>query len=350
MSTDLMSRESSASVSLVAPEVLRHVVDVHCHPTDSEISPNTMDKLPITICAMATRMEDQRLVRDLATAYPSKVMPCFGYHPWFTHWIALKPVHSKEEHYRGIFANSEQNAEEFSRLLPLLPDPIPLEDVISDLRRNLQKFPNAMLGEVGLDRISRVPYDYFAAPRELTPFVIPFEHQLAVLEAQMELAVKLGRHISMHSVKAQKATCDLLQQMQRKYGEQWNRVSLDLHSCGFSPQMWKDVEGRHVNVFLSLSTAINSRSPNHRALLAACSPSRILAESDFHQIDQCAQRAWDMVVTIAEVKGWQVETTWEEDLDENHWGVVRHLEENWKTFQKGNHATAPKKSRGRKGV
>src|SRR6266478_6487042 len=35
---------------------LRHIVDVHCHPTDAPvISHETMQNLDITICAMATR-------------------------------------------------------------------------------------------------------------------------------------------------------------------------------------------------------------------------------------------------------------------------------------------------------
>lgn len=59
-------------------EILRHVVDVHCHPTDSPIPTEYMESLPITICAMSTRPSDQDLVRDLATAYPEKVIPSFG--------------------------------------------------------------------------------------------------------------------------------------------------------------------------------------------------------------------------------------------------------------------------------
>jgi hypothetical protein len=64
--------------TLPPPSVLRHVVDVHCHPTDSEIPVKIMDNLPIALCAMSTLQADQGLVRDLATAFPAKVVPCFG--------------------------------------------------------------------------------------------------------------------------------------------------------------------------------------------------------------------------------------------------------------------------------
>ncbi|KAH7923253.1 Metallo-dependent hydrolase [Leucogyrophana mollusca] len=345
---DARSQSLSGLPELGSPAVLRHVVDVHCHPTDSEISQLSMDRLPITICAMATRQADQGLVRDLAAAHPDKVIPCFGYHPWFTHWISLAYVSSKRQHYEELFPNWRENVDAFERLLPLLPSPIPLEDIILDLRQNLEAFPKAMLGEVGLDRVSRVPFDYFSSPRELTPFYVPFEHQLAVLEAQIELAIELGRNISVHSVKAQKATVDLLGRLHLKHGDRWRRLSLDLHSCAFSPQMWMDVERRHPNAFLSLSTAINSRSENHRALIAACSPHRILIESDFHCVDECTERTWAMLLTVAEIKGWEVETTWRDDLEEHQWGAVRRLEHNWRVFEKGNHIIPGTQKKGRR--
>lgn len=62
----------------VPREVLAHVVDVHCHPTDSPCPDEVMHSLAVRVCAMATRASDQPLVRDLAAAYPDKVIPCFG--------------------------------------------------------------------------------------------------------------------------------------------------------------------------------------------------------------------------------------------------------------------------------
>lgn len=103
-----------------------------------------------------------------------------------------------------------------------------------------------MLGEVGLDRIFRVPIQYHVPPdqkRELTPFTIPLEHQLTVLKAQLMIAVELGRNVSMHSVKAQQATVSLLDEVRMEVGEEkWMRVSVDMHSCGLSPETWRDLE------------------------------------------------------------------------------------------------------------
>jgi Tat protein secretion system quality control protein TatD with DNase activity len=110
-------------------------------------------------------------------------------------------------------------------------------------------FPSALLGEVGFDRASRIPKAYPSSPVVLTPFVTPLQHQLAVLEAQLDLAVELGRSVSLHSVKAQMATKDLIERMKKRWGEKWEAISVDLHSCGLSAQMWKDIQVRFLIIF-----------------------------------------------------------------------------------------------------
>lgn len=126
-------------------------------------------------------------------------------------------------------------------------------------------------------------------------------------------------------------------------------ISVDMHSCGLSPQTWRDVEKKHDNVFLSLSTVINHNHGSLRALIAACSANRILAESDYNDIDMCMPQTWDMIQIIAEVKGWPVETEWaEEGIDEEKWGVVRRLEKNWFRFKNGHHPMRQKKKRNKR--
>ena len=53
-----------------------------------------------------------------------------------------------------------------------------------------------------------------------------------------------------------------------------------------------------------------------------------------------------MIQTIAEVKGWGVESVWQENADApDSWGVVRRLEHNWMVFQKGGHKPIRKKDK-----
>lgn len=88
----------------------------------------------------------------------------------------------------------------------------------------------------------------------------------------------------------------------------------------------------HQNAYMSLSIAINGRSPALKRLIAAVSPTRLLVESDIHDVLQCTDLTWQMVCTIASVRGWDVEEKWAEDSEKEEWGVVRRLEENWIAF------------------
>lgn len=90
-----------------------------------------------------------------------------------------------------------------------------------------------------------------------------------------------------------------------------------------------------------MSTAINARSPAHRALAAACAPDRLLVESDFPDVRGSAPYTWNMLQTVADVKGWRIEDAWDDSYaaaPEAEWGAVRRLEENWKLFERGGHA------------
>jgi Tat protein secretion system quality control protein TatD with DNase activity len=171
-----------------------------------------------------------------------------GYHPWFTHTISLNPNISKEDHYRSLFLDPSSPDPSASALLetllPSLPTPTPLSSILDTLRNMLASHPNALLGEIGLDRSFRIAHDYHASPRVLTPFTIPMSHQLPILEAQLDIAVELGRCISMHSVKCHAMTMELLSRMNTKWGDKWRAVSVDIHSCSFSAQMWTDMEVR----------------------------------------------------------------------------------------------------------
>jgi Tat protein secretion system quality control protein TatD with DNase activity len=56
--------------------------------------------------------------------------------------------------------------------------------------------------------------------------------QLSVLEAQIDLAVELGRNVSLHSVKCPLATVDLLNKLKRKHGQRWENIrSIQVVPC-----------------------------------------------------------------------------------------------------------------------
>jgi Tat protein secretion system quality control protein TatD with DNase activity len=177
---------------------------------------------------------------------------------------------AKEAHYRNLFlpagskdADKPAHVDAFERVLPGLPHPFHLPHLLADLRGNLDEFlsahdaapaarPKPMLGEVGLDRVFRVPFSAYReteppAPEEgprLTPFFVPIAHQQAILEAQLTLAIELGVNVSLHSVKASAQTQDVLARMLREHGARFDAISVDMHSAGVSVATWKDIEVR----------------------------------------------------------------------------------------------------------
>lgn len=85
--------EKSSSLDSVDPSVLAHIVDVHCHPVETPYDDQTMDDLPIHICAMATTALDQQKVATLTKKWPDKVTPAFGtYH----HRSTLVPLSAQQ--------------------------------------------------------------------------------------------------------------------------------------------------------------------------------------------------------------------------------------------------------------
>jgi hypothetical protein len=108
------------------------------------------------------------------------------------------------------------------------------------------------------------------------------------------------------------------------------------------------LQKKYCNVFISPSAIHNTRSENHKKLIEAVSPKRLLIESDYNAMSELTPQTVEMLKAVSEIKGWPIEQEWidDEDLDgadgrskipENEWGAVRRLEANWKAFLKGGH-------------
>ncbi|KAK2807850.1 hypothetical protein FQN50_005239 [Emmonsiellopsis sp. PD_5] len=194
---------------------------------------------------MATRAQDQELVAQVASQYgvdedPSnpqnspkrRVVPCFGWHPWFSHQI-IDDIESekhngatlsKEEHYKSVLSPTVKD----EKLLHHLPEPFPLSKLISDTKARLEQYPHALVGEIGLDRAFRIPNAWFPHEienrdvsltpgsregRSLSPYRVMLPHQKAILRAQLQLAGEMQRPVSIHSVQAHGAIFEVLQEL-----------------------------------------------------------------------------------------------------------------------------------------
>ncbi|SJX64942.1 related to Cut9 interacting protein scn1 [Sporisorium reilianum f. sp. reilianum] len=287
-------------------------VDSHCHPTDdpAAYASSDLDELSSRIgntrvgklVCMSTNARDQSMVAELATRHPDRVIPCFGWHPWFAHQISLSdPAPSKEKHYHDLFSITDSSPgernpakEELEAIWDQLPDPVSLNNVCQGIRDNFDRFPNALLGEVGIDRAFRIPrrawnYDPHrsepetAAPK-LTKLKTPQSHQLSVLRAQIDVALEYRRNISLHSVQAAGLTVDLLSSLRNTDTSRFGAVRVALHSCTLDNNVVRSIAKKHANVYVGFSSTINRKQMVARECLASVDRSRALMESDYHTV------------------------------------------------------------------
>lgn len=232
------------------------VYDAHCHPTDTVAS---LDSIPhmkaAALTVMSTRSQDQALVAEAASegGLPSRsalkslddkdrrrIIPSFGWHPWFSHQLyddslpqdeqTYQPPRdecdkqaSKLAHYAAVLQPSPKKEDQ--AFLDSLPDPKPLSLFIDVTRVRLEKHPLALVGEIGVDKVFRLPQafdektesarDESLTPggrdgRLLSPQHVQMSHQVAVLTAQLRLAGELGRAVSVHGVQAHGVLHDAL--------------------------------------------------------------------------------------------------------------------------------------------
>lgn len=218
------------------------VYDAHCHPTDTMSSiPSISDTMRARILTvMATRSQDQELVADLAkshairsrhaltdaSATQQRVIPSFGWHPWFSHQIyddsvsgdgftfdPTSPDHKSQKrvHYNAVLLPSPESKQD-DVYIDDLPDPRPLSELITQTRAYLDAHPYALVGEIGLDKAFRLPGHEPPADDEttpgrrngqrLSPYRVNMEHQKRVFIAQLNLAGEMGRAVSVHGVQA----------------------------------------------------------------------------------------------------------------------------------------------------
>lgn len=340
------------------------------------------------LVVMSTRAQDQDLVFQLAKEYPvngkddvskssksgqGHTVPSFGWHPWFAHQMYDdrdgSTIPGNREHYKKVLTPEPKN--EDNEFLDSLPEPRSLKQFLSQTEERLLQFPLALVGEIGLDRSFRIPVaphhppgdtsqktggeteeDYTPGSREgrsLTPFHVKMDHQKLVLKAQLELAGKHRRAVSVHSVATHGIVFDTLQSLwkgheklsksalkkQRKDAENEARadgVSADtsktdanttsavsplpyppricLHSYSGPPESLTQFLNPRVpaTIYFSFSQLVNFGSHNSEKaveVIRQMPEDRVLIESDLH----CAGQTMDdllenIFVRVCKIKEW----------------------------------------------
>jgi Tat protein secretion system quality control protein TatD with DNase activity len=321
--------------------------DAHCHPTDTMSSIDDLSSLRTAgLCIMATRRHDQALVDQTAERFHEKVVPCFGFHPWFVHSIyddrGGAPCPDRSEHYCRVIKPSPDDA-----FLATLPDPVPLSAHLDSISCNLEKYPLAMVGEVGLDKSFRIPDKN--QPREdsnrsrLSKYKTDLFHQSILLKAQLELAGKYQRACSIHGVQAHGLLFDEISALwkghelpskssvkkqaseARKNGPDHQSLTITRDiltgkSQPFPPRIClhsysgtRESVSTWINpripakVFFSFSQVINGRYDRWAEVVASIPEDSILIESDYHDCRLIDNSLEEAMKFVRQVRGWGLE-------------------------------------------
>ena len=356
------------------------VFDAHCHPTDTV---NSLDNIAgmktRALTIMATRGQDQTLVAHFAdnlaitddaipalesTSDKSRgyIVPAFGWHPWFSHHIFVDDKHgipSKLNHYRMAISPSLENDD----FIASLPDPRPLSALLDQTRSYLERYPYAIVGEVGLDRAFRIPGNeradngYAKDPaltpggregRRLSPYRVDIQHQRKILKAQLNIAGEMQRAVSVHGVAAHGVVFETLEETWRGHERrnlsrrERKRVayvdaahpveekSVTNQECSntaepkpFPPRVClhsfsgpADTLRRYLHpsvpaiMFFSFSSLVNFSPASSKAVAAiqAVPDDKVLAESDLHAAgEKMDDLLEDVIRKICQIKGWTLE-------------------------------------------
>jgi Tat protein secretion system quality control protein TatD with DNase activity len=391
------------------------VFDAHCHPTDTMDSiasiPNMHAKV---LTVMATREQDQDLVQQVAETIgldsqapydaqwdtESKIIPCFGWHPWFSHQMFDQADYDDEKHYADdIRALTEkQKIQHYqSVLVPKsddkdfllsLPDPKPFSHFLSQTRARLEKYPLALIGEVGLDKAFRIPEAWLPDQkgkrddnltpggregRRLSPYRVSMDHQKKLLHAQLNLAGETNRAVSVHGVQVhgilqqfltelwkghERKVLSKREQKREKAAQAINADTPDpesgqhdtsspklfppricLHSFSGPLESAKQYLDPKIpaQIFFSFSEVINFDRPSSKAeeVIKMLPENMILVESDLHTAgERMDGYLEDIVRRICGIKGWGLEEG------------VRVLGRNWRKFAFGEQGTEEKEGHG----
>ncbi|KAK4130792.1 Metallo-dependent hydrolase [Trichocladium antarcticum] len=225
--------------------------DAHCHPTDTMSSiASIRDMRARALTVMATRGQDQDLVASVAGKHgiadgaaldapagpaSGKIVPAFGWHPWFSYQLyddtadagdstydpaAPAAAAQKAKHYGAVLSPAPD-----ADFIAASPDPLPLSAFIAETRRRVLDAGTALIGEVGVDKAFRLPWPWNPAEhsgrdggltpggregRTLSPYHVKMPHQVQILKAQLRLAGELGVAVSVHGVQAHGVLFDAL--------------------------------------------------------------------------------------------------------------------------------------------
>ena len=254
------------------------LVDAHCHvSTVVNVEKRSCQRYDdgIERCIMSTNPYDWEAVKQISTA---ATHICFGVHPWYCHLFSVGDRGSKKLHYKSVLQCKDDT--QLKMILDVLPEPLDLEVYVQEEWNGSIR----CVGEIGLDKLFRLPEDGFfnSSRATLSNIRVQMSHQKAVFERMIDLAVEKGLPVSIHAVKCQGLVFEVCKEKLLH-----TDTKICLHSYTGSKdslRLWLSTFP-HARIFFSLSSWINLKDLEQGILtIKQIPPACILSETDV-QVD-----------------------------------------------------------------
>lgn len=220
---------------------------------------------------MSTHPRDYRRVAELTESLPKEVpgthiVPCYGVHPWFLHELS-------ERDWELTASGSPRFAETLDELVAASP--------------------NAIVGEIGLDRVRYEP--------DTLELVSSMDKQLVAFEIQMEIAARRERPVSIHSVQSWGPMMEVLSRLKKK------------PSIGLPPKIYFHAFGGKIGTvdqllalcgrdttYFGFAPVINFRSPKTAEVIRHIGLERLVLETDHEDASRVTESIESGIQSLAE--------------------------------------------------
>lgn len=305
--------------------LFKDVCDAHCHAHDDIENLRDISQLKTGhITLMGVRQDDwdtvSKVAKDCNEKESNKCIPSFGIHPWFSHFLMMPEENDIQQHYQRILTSKDTlELQDMLKALNQLPT-FTFDTWYNNLRQHLLDHPNALVGEVGVDRAAKLLPGGSNKWHGVKPTSVQcsIEHQISIFDIQCKLARELNRGISVHCVQGQGHLFNYLKAQSNQFStrklkllkEIPNTLRMCLHSYGGAPGSIKQfLELKGFCVYVSFSVGINARMTpplKLQELIRSVPEDRLLIESDLDSpklIDDCMV---DIIKIVAEARQWSI--------------------------------------------
>lgn len=225
---------------------------------------------------MSTHPQDFEAITTLSTSLSElqpgvRIVPCYGVHPWFLH--ELEDRHWEE------------------------PDGSTVPSWVAEIELLVMGNPEATVGEIGLDG-----FHFRPDTGELSSSM---EKQVEAFELQMNLAARLRRPVSVHTVQCFGHLMESLSRIKKlkyglppriyfhAFGGKLGTVDQLLAICGKG-------KGRALNVYFGFAPICNFRSPKTAEVIRKVGIARLVLETDHEDATLVVESMCHGISLIAE--------------------------------------------------